>query len=214
MFEKYTRILLIGDSITDVGRARPIGNKNAGMGNGYPNYVETILAAKYPEDLIWVENMGISGNTSRDLVNRWDTDVLERKPDIVTVMIGANDVWRHFDCPFFPEGLISPEKYEENMRTIIGKTLDNGIKMVLITPYYLDLLHEDPMRKMCDELGAIVKKLAKEYNLPLVDIQAKFDEYLHKASTYRLSPDRVHPNYVGHYIIAEELLRTLGAETL
>lgn len=209
MLDQYTKILLIGDSITDCGRARPTGTKNTGLGSGYPSYVDTILSAKYPEKLIWIENMGISGNTSKDLVDRWDTDVLEHSPDIVTLMIGINDIWRHFDQPYFSDDLITPQMYETNLGILIDKTLSAGIRLVLVTPYFLEPNREDPMRKMCDEFAAIIRKLAEEYKLPLVDVQVEFDAFLSKASTYRLSPDRVHPNNPGHYIIAEALLNTL-----
>ena len=61
--------------------------------------VDALLGAVYPERMIRVINMGVSGNTTRDLKARWQTDVLDLKPDWLSIMIGANDVWRQYDSP-------------------------------------------------------------------------------------------------------------------
>ena len=97
--QKAEKLVMIGDSITDVGRAKPIGEGRAddALGRGYVMMVDALLGAVYPERLIRVINMGISGNTTRDLKARWQKDVLDLKPDWVSIMIGANDVWRQYD---------------------------------------------------------------------------------------------------------------------
>jgi len=98
--EPKTKLLMIGDSITDVGRARPIGEgRNDELGKGYVSFVDALLNSVYPQAAIRVINMGISGNTVRDLKARWQTDVLNLKPDWLSIMIGINDVWRQFDSP-------------------------------------------------------------------------------------------------------------------
>ena len=96
--QKGEKLVMIGDSITDVGRARPIGEGRAddALGRGYVMMVDALLGAVYPERLIRVINMGVSGNTTRDLKARWQTDVLDLKPDWLSIMIGANDVWRQY----------------------------------------------------------------------------------------------------------------------
>ncbi|MGO4272601.1 GDSL-type esterase/lipase family protein, partial [Paenibacillus sp. TAF58] len=87
--EKGTKLVMIGDSITDAGRERPIGEGSfAGIGNGYVALVEALLHSFYPELGIRVVNMGISGNTVLDLKARWETDVLELKPDWLSIMVG------------------------------------------------------------------------------------------------------------------------------
>ena len=87
MLKKYARIGITGDSVTDCGRAHPVGCRNTGLGNGYAFFVDTALSALYPEQKIWVDNTGISGNTSKQLLERFDEDVLSRNPDVITVMI-------------------------------------------------------------------------------------------------------------------------------
>jgi hypothetical protein len=99
--QKGEKLVMIGDSITDVGRAKPIGEGRAddALGRGYVMMVDALLGAVYPERMIRVINMGVSGNTTRDLKARWQSDVLDLKPDWLSIMIGANDVWRQYDSP-------------------------------------------------------------------------------------------------------------------
>src|SRR5215211_5094424 len=95
-----SKLVMIGDSITDCERARPVGEGLFdALGRGYVSYMDAFLGAVYPERGIRIVNMGISGNTVRDLKGRWETDVLALKPDWVSLMIGINDVWRQFDSP-------------------------------------------------------------------------------------------------------------------
>jgi lysophospholipase L1-like esterase len=147
-------------------------------------------------------NSAISGNTTKMLLDRFDTDVLAYNPDYVFMMIGVNDVWRHFDGSRFTEVLISPKETAENMEKMILKTIATGAKPVIISPYFLDRNHEDPMRKMVDEINVYYKELAAKYNIGYIDVQAKFDEYLKNGSSYILSADRVHPKTVGISLMA------------
>lgn len=78
--ENGEKLLFIGDSVTDDNRARPVGEgNNAALGNGFVRLIDAYLAAEYPERNIHVVNMGVSGNTSRDLVERWESDVTAPK---------------------------------------------------------------------------------------------------------------------------------------
>lgn len=211
MLKKYARIVMAGDSVTDCGRARPVGCRNTGIGNGYAFFVDTALSALYPEQKIWIDNMGIGGDTSMGLLTRYD-DILDRKPDVVTMLIGINNIWAHFDIRSnFPDDvkLLSPEHYESHLRKMIESTLNNGTKMILITPFFLEPNKNDPLRNLSDKYGAIVKKLADEYDTYFCDVQSVFDEFMTKESSYLLSNDRVHPNSAGHYIIANEVLKVL-----
>ena len=112
-----SRLLFTGDSVTDVGRNRPVaqGTLFDPLGKGYPHIVSGLINAVYPGWGIHVINSGNSGDTSRRLAARWQTDVLDFKPDWVSVMIGINDVWRQFDSPCQPEEQVGPEEYEETL---------------------------------------------------------------------------------------------------
>ena len=100
IFEHMDRIVFAGDSVTDMESAQPVGEGLfENVGKSYVRIVENMLAAFYPEIYIRVTNSGISGNTSRDLLQRFDRDVVSLKPDWVSICIGINDVWRQFDSP-------------------------------------------------------------------------------------------------------------------
>ena len=100
LFEKGDTILFIGDSISDYERAKPVGEGlfNA-WGKSYVANVGSLLNCMYPELALRITNMGVGGNQVRDLEKRWESDVMDRHPDWVSVLIGINDVWRQFDSP-------------------------------------------------------------------------------------------------------------------
>jgi lysophospholipase L1-like esterase len=103
--EPGSKLVMIGDSITDAERARPVGEGLfSAQGRGYVSMVDALLGAVYPRHAIRVVNMGVSGNTVRDLKARWQTDVLDLKPDWLSILIGDNDVWRQFDTPWQRSG--------------------------------------------------------------------------------------------------------------
>mgnify|MGYP006081575117 CR=1 FL=1 len=199
-------LLMIGDSITDVGRDRPVGEKQ-GIGSGYVRDVWAQLGANHPDCKISVLNTGISGNRVTDLEARWQEDVLDHSPDWVSVMIGINDVWRHFDSPMIDQ--VDIEMYELKLDGLIQKTLPAVKGMILMTPYFLETNLSDPMRKQMDMYGAVVKKLSKKHNTVFVDTQAAFDAYLDFQPTQTLCGDRVHPNEVGHMILANVFLKAI-----
>ena len=103
-------LLFTGDSITDCGRARPIA-ADIDLGDGYVNLVNSLLSVRYPERIIRIMNTGISGNRVIDLETRWQTDILDLNPDWLSIMIGINDVWRHFDRATNPDQ-VNIQRYE------------------------------------------------------------------------------------------------------
>ena len=176
LIEPGSKLVMIGDSITDFDRARPVGEGlRDALGKSYVMLVDAMLKAISPQDRIRVVNMGTSGDTTRDLLARWRTDLLDLKPDWVTILIGINDVWRQFDTPLLTENQVPPEEYQENLRRLVESTLPAVKGMVLLSPYFMEPNREDPMRRRMDEYGGIMARIAQEYQLPFVDLQADFD---------------------------------------
>ena len=210
IFEKGSKILFIGDSISDYERKRPVGEGlfNA-WGTSYVSDVGALLGCMYPEMHYRVVNMGVSGNQARDLEARWQTDVFDQNPDWVCVLIGINDVWRQFDTPEIREGHVSPEAYEACYDGLIARTLPRVKGMVLMTPYFMEPNRSDPMRARMDQYGAVVKRLAEKYGAILVDVQSAFDDYFRYYHPASIQWDRIHPNTVGHTLIAREILKQL-----
>ncbi len=199
-------LLFTGDSITDCGRAYPIGIEN-GLGDGYVSVVDTTLAAKYPQKQIRVLNSGISGNRVTDLKKRWQTDVLQYRPDWLSIMIGINDVWRQFDTPDDPTP-VTPEIFENIYRELL-QSIPKKTTVLLATPFLIEANPREPMRQRMDYYGTIVKKLAHEFETHFVDTQAAFNNYLKHRSAETLAQDRVHPNSIGHQILANTFLERL-----
>lgn len=211
LLKPASRLLFIGDSVTDDGRARPVGEEsvgNAALGNGYVRMIDTVLAVDRPDLNVHTINMGVSGNTSADLVARWDTDVTALKPDFVVLCIGFNDVWRKFDAPRNPDVQVDIDAYRKNLNTMADKTT---APMLWMTPYYLESNKGDAMRKAMDAYGQVVKEEAKKRNIPVVDLQAEMDEKLLKHYyPAAITWDRVHPQWFGSLVIARACLKALG----
>lgn len=204
IFEKGQKIVFAGDSVTDDGRKRPIGEGlGEGLGKGFVRLFDTFLTVDYPELMIRVVNMGNAGDTSADLLKRWDSDVTALNPDWVVLCIGFNDVWRQFDCPFQSEYAVSPEGFRTNLNAMADKT---NAKMIWMTPYYLETNGQDLMRAKMDEYGVIVKEEAAKRNIRCVDLQAAFENILKFRYPAFITWDRVHPGWIGSMIIARALL--------
>jgi lysophospholipase L1-like esterase len=207
---KNSKLVLIGDSITDGERTRPIGEGLFGAtGKIYPSKVQGLLGAVYPERKIRVVNMGCGGNTVRDLKARWQTDVLDLQPDWLGILIGINDVWRQFDLPLQTEIHVRLPEYREILEELVRQTRPQLSGLVLMTPFFIEPNKQEPMRKMMDAYGAVVKELAAKYDAIFVDVQAEFDRVLRHTHPMDLAWDRVHPNVVGESLIARVFLKAL-----
>ena len=210
ILEKQTTLLFIGDSITDTGRIRPVGEAE-GLGDGYVSIVDGLFAAHYPELNIRVLNTGISGNRVTDLQMRWNEDVMDLEPDWLTIKIGINDVWRHFDSPNMP-GQVGIDRFVSTYDDLIARTLPTLKGLILLTPYLIEPRRDDPMRIMMDTYRSEVTALATKHGALLGDTQMAFDAYLEHNPAYTLCDDSVHPNRKGHTIIASCFLNTIGFE--
>ena len=201
------KILFQGDSVTDAGRDR---SNPADLGEGYPKFASAMIQDSYPDTEFEFVDLGISGNRTEHLVARLESDFIEIQPDIVSIMIGINDVWRQFDTPAMPDRAVSPAQYEQNVEEMI-LSLQGRVKGVfLMTPYYMEPNPADTMRARMDEYGAVCQRLAEKYGCVFIDTQAMFDNYFkHQHSTF-IAWDRVHPNQIGAMLIAREFLKHCG----
>jgi len=206
------KLLCIGDSITDSGRSRPNGEGLFdGLGkHGWVREVDAHLQAFYPELGIRTVNQGISGNTVRDLASRWQTDVLDHKPQWLAVMIGINDVWRQFDSPWQPEWAVGLEEYRSTLDRLLTQTRPTIQGLVLLTPFYIGTDMADPMRQRMDEYGAVVGALATAHNATFVDTQAALDRVCRHIHPTGIAWDRIHANHIGHMTIARAFLDGIG----
>ncbi len=205
-----SKFLLVGDSVTDMGRKQPVGEGLFNPhGTGYPNVVQGLLTSVYPDYFVNVVNMGVSGNTVRDLKARWQTDVIDKKPDWVSVMIGVNDVWRQFDVPQCPTWGVGPDEYRATLSELVDRTQPLVKGMVLMTPVFWELNTADAMAARVREYGEICRGIAAEKDVLFCDAQAYADRVLAHCHSCYIAWDRVHPNIPGADVLAHALLDTL-----
>lgn len=208
IFENGDRIVFAGDSVTDMESAQPVGEGLFDdLGRSYVRIIENMLVAYYPERKIRVTNSGISGNTSRDLLARFDRDVISLDPDWVSICIGINDVWRQFDTPAIPDGQVMPEEYEKNLETMILSIKDKVKGVFLLSPYYMEPNRTDMMRARMDEYVAICEKLAQKHQCIFVDFQKMYEDFCKIRHSSCIAWDRVHPNQMGATLMAREVLK-------
>ena len=200
------KILFQGDSVTDAGRDR---NDPSDMGNGYPRYASAMIQDSYPDIDFEFFNLGISGNRTEHLVARLESDFIEIQPDIVSILIGVNDVWHHYAFEFVET---TDEQFEANYRCVLDaiKSRTNA-RILMIQPFLLETV--DPAKQeLCEELARkqnIIEKLAAEY----VDGYLALDTVLHTETDEKpayYSADGVHPTPDGACFIGEAYLRAVA----
>lgn len=213
LLEQNDILVMCGDSVTDACKELREGesaNQALAWGRGYVYFTKILLDAYYPELNIRVINQGVSGDTSRQLLARFDEDCAQKHPDWVTIMIGVNDIWRQLESAQIKERHVYIDEYERNLCCMIEKLKGKAKGIILLKPFFMEINRQDLFRRMIDDYGACMAKVAARYDCPVIDTQSYFDKYLETALTYALSNDRVHPNGTGHMIIAKALLNHIG----
>ncbi len=205
-FAKGSTVLFYGDSITDVHRDR---EDFYGLGEGYPAKAAAIYNSLFPEQEVTFLNRGISGDTTAQLLQRYDTDVKALKPDYLSILIGINDTWRRYDS----DRLTTTEQFEQNYRQLLSQVRRDlpGCKVLLMEPW---LLSSDPSKEMWhgdfDPKQAVVNSLRTEGDFFLATSDLFDAERKAGVSDADISADGVHPTPFGHGVIALGWLRTLG----
>ena len=208
IFENYDRIVFTGDSVTDMGRLHPVGEGlQDNVGRGYVRIIENMLSVSYPEIVLRITNTGTSGNTSKNLLDRFDTDVVELKPDWVSICIGINDVWRQFDCPGILNEHVLPDNYRKNVEEMVLKVKGKVKGIFILSPYIIEPNKDDMMRKRMDEYVKISRELAQKHNCIFVDFQKMYEEYCKIRHSSFIAWDRIHPNQIGATLMAREFLK-------
>ncbi len=204
-------ILFQGDSITDCGRDR---NNDANPGNGYPRLVKASLGYDCPNEYEFI-NRGISGNRIVDVYARIKADIINLKPDYLSIYIGVNDVWHELG---HKNGVETP-KFKKIYSMLLDEVKEAcpDTKIFLIAPFVIkgggtynpdDTSYYEAFVKDVAEKEQVVKELAKEYGLPCIELQPAFDEACKKAPDSYWTADGVHPTPMGH-----ELIKRLWLET-
>lgn len=201
-------IVFIGDSITDMGRSQLAYSP---LGAGFVHFVGNLLLAKYPQLNLNIINTGISANTVRDLKNRWEKDCLEHKPDILSVLIGINDLCRQYGEPEKLPKAVYPDEYESTYRQLLSQVKQKfNSQLVLIEPF---MFCDDKENKIFKDLRTyirVVHNLVEEFGAVLVPLQSRIDEQIKQIPPEKWSDDSVHPYVWAHAWIAKRWLEATG----
>jgi lysophospholipase L1-like esterase len=209
--KKNQVILLQGDSITDAGRDRrqeTNANDSRALGKGYAFLLASELLAKRPNDGLKIYNRGISGHKVFQLAERWDKDCLDLKPDILSILIGVNDIWHALNGHY--NGTIA--KYEKDYRALLQRTLEKlpQVTLMICEPFVLRCGAVND-KWFPEFLGyrKVARKMAEEFKAIYVPFQAMFDEAVKNTPAHHWAGDGVHPSMAGAFMMAQTWLNTL-----
>ena len=198
------KIVFLGDSITDAGRNSTHYMPNYKYGYGYVFLLKSMLCKKYPcrYDVL---NVGISGNRIVDLLARIKRDVWNENPDILSILVGVNDVWHELQN----NNGVELDRFEKYYRDIIEETKKRlpNCKLIMLEPFVLE--GEATSEKMegfleVKNYAKVVRKLAEEYDIPFVELQEEFDRLASIYGAKSLLWDGVHPDVFGATVIADK----------
>lgn len=203
-------VLFQGDSITDCGR-------NDGLGNGYAMMLAAQLGFESPGEYAFY-NRGISGNRSVDMYARIKADVINLRPNYMSILIGVNDVWHEFSR----QNGVDAEKFEKIYCLFIEEIKEAlpDIQILLLEPFCLRgsaTDNTDDCPEKWERFSAEVKKraektkkVAQKYNLPFVPLQKQFEEVAQETGSSYWLWDGVHPTAMGHELIKRHWLKAFS----
>ena len=204
-------ILFQGDSITDCGRDR---EKATHRGRGYAQLVTAHLMCNEPYRYI-CHNRGISGNRVVDLYARIRRDMINLKPDYMSILIGINDVWHEYGSG----NGVDAAKFEMVYGLMIEELQRDlpQLKIMILEPFVLpgsatwtDEEHPGRWEYFVEECAlrrAAAKRIAEKYGLLYVPLQELFDKVNQDAPMGYWLSDGVHPTPAGHELIKGEWLK-------
>lgn len=214
MLKGKQRIVTLGDSITKFG----------GEPEGYVWLLQRYIDALYPAQKSKIFNAGISGNKSTNMQARFQRDVLSKKPDLLTINVGINDVWHAFydfkANKTFPNGNLPGgvplSVYREKLTQMVRTAQSAGISVVLLSPTLIYENLDGPENRRLIEYSEAMREIASQNNCLFIDLNTPFREVI---STYQkhagrmqnlLTRDGVHLNAIGNRIMAYTIVRGLG----
>ena len=201
-------ILFQGDSITDAGRDRDRegdANNATALGRGYAFLAGAGLLAEHCDAKLRIFNRGISGNKVFQLAERWDKDCLVLKPNVVSILIGVNDIWHKLNGRY--DGTI--EIYERDYRALLERTRQAlpQVKLVICEPFVLrcGAVNASWFPEF-DGYRAAAKRVATAFDAMWIPFQSMFDEAVKKAPPPHWAGDGVHPTMAGAHVMARAWL--------
>jgi lysophospholipase L1-like esterase len=226
IFPPGSRILFIGDSITDGDRSRT-GDVNHALGDTFVRLIAARYGADHPAQGIEFLNRGINGHRITDLEERWESDCLALQPDLVSILVGVNDAASVVELTVPPpprsdgrppKSLVTREMFRDTYDRLLTHTRKSlpSVRIVLCTPFVLPV---DKIGRSWDlwngEVSlrsSMIRDLARRHGTELLEFQPLFDRASQLAPAEFWMPDGVHPSAAGHQIMADEWLRKISHE--
>lgn len=214
-FNPGSRLVFQGDSITDMNWGRNESDRNHYLGHSYVFLIAARLGIEIPEAKLDIYNRGKSGNAVWQLRKRWHQDAVEMKPDLLSILIGTNDVGeglRH------PKRKITPASFESDYRFILdaSRKANPDLRLVLLDPFVQPtgpLKNEQAWKVRSEataELRGVVAKLATDYDAVHIQTQDIFDKAAKVAGPENLIWDGIHPLPAGHELIARHWIQAVS----
>ena len=223
IIKKGVRFLFIGDSITDGGWGRSGGSMipteqrnqrdlNHIYGHSYMMLCAARVQSDYPNQETQFFNRGISGNTLQDVQNRWQPDCLSLNPDVVTLLVGTNDVDLHLSG----KATLDMKKWENDYRQLLDqlRAVNPDVIIALGTPFVANVgrigsAPNFPKRKeLIAECAKVVRRIATNYNAILLDYEKMFNALTENNASYWIW-DGSHPTAAGHQKMEDMWIGTL-----
>ncbi|MFI1336238.1 GDSL-type esterase/lipase family protein [Streptomyces sp. NPDC020845] len=212
-------VMFTGDSITDCQRLE----SGDGLGFGYPLRVAGEWGLQHPDRPVTWLNTAHAGDKVMDLEARWQTDVLDARPDVVSILVGVNDMGRH---TLDPQGYVIPaEEFEAGYDRLLAPLAEAGTELILIEPFLLPIHHvieagagaaligekeRKERRTDLDPKIQVVRELARKYGAHLLGADRMFAELAATTAPEYWSADGVHPTPAGHAALAAAWLRLVA----
>lgn len=204
-------ILFQGDSITDSGRNKEDSGFNTArnLGSGYPMLAGAALLNKYEALNLKIYNKGISGNKVFQLAERWDKDCLDLKPDVLSILIGVNDIWHKLDGNY--NG--TPDIYRNDYIALLERTMKAlpDVKLIISEPFAVKGVKavDDRWYPEFYEYQKDAKDIAKQFKAVFIPYQSIYDEAQKRAPGSYWTDDGVHPTLAGAQLMAKAWMKAI-----
>jgi lysophospholipase L1-like esterase len=210
--QKDDVILFQGDSITDAGREKDTKTPNTSpmMGSGYVIQAAGELLFKHAEKNLTIYNKGISGNKVYQLVERWNTDCIDLKPNVLSILIGVNDFWHTKTGGY--QG--TAKTYEDDFRALLKRTLTAlpNVKFIIGEPFAVTGVRavDNSWYPEFDRYREAAGKLADEFKAAFIPYQKVFDEAQKRAPGVYWTHDGVHASLAGAHLMANAWMEAVA----
>ena len=206
VLKKNSRVLFLGDSITDVKFNFRFAYKFGGR-KIYALQLKDKFK-KYSKD-IHVDIKGIASNRTYHIYDRLTKDCIDLKPDVIIMLIGVNDAWENYRPENYPPLLRPMEPHiREIYRRFKAELPDTQV--LYLMPFMIDAVEEKlPFHKILDEYRELLKAVALENGARVIDLQEVFYEAQKTIAPKDLAIDGIHPTRIGHRLIADAIEKEL-----